>query len=1533
MAGSKMNKKFVLVLGAGVVGVLGLLLGAAYLVLYNTAEELAAMGDKAMASGRYSEAAIYYSKACDREKTNAEYFRKWRESIANQIPDTQVKYQEALQGYRGATRQLAIIQRDSVEAQKEYLDGLAQSILSGPFDRQGLTYLRDEANVFIAYHAGKGPGAWDTLRRYRALANVRMMAQTPDSKSEDWLAAREDLLAAIAADPSDFQAVSTLDGVLLELSDRARAAGRTEEAEQRQREADAVIEAYRAANPDDPVMQLAMLRREFGDQVRAFQARVRAATDAGQTPPDPVEAAREFTRGAVARLDRATEAARAKGPAAVTPELVDMLRALEAAIDPANRLARTRRLIEDALATRTDSLTLLSAKAEIAAQLGEFDEAIRVLQQIIDQPNRRVSLEGARIFGFRDSARFLQALWSIRAHLALETQDPQVVSASLKRAKAFQEAFARSEAQDSIRRMMVDAWMAYVDRDPVTTNRLLTSINRRQPISDSETLVLWAQTALQTNEPGAARERLMRVLDVQPNNINAGLVFGQLCLQLQDYAQAETTFGNILRLQPDNAAAQRGLEIARAGRGAGEIGDPVQQAIMTAIRMQREGAGKPETDGQINLYLTERVEALNYAPQLVRALTTTRLGLGDREGALRIVERALEKYPGDVLLTDIRTTLTSADPTEAQLRIIDSRAEVPELNRRLARYTVLQRAGRSAEARGELDALVRLAPDDENVIEMQFLDALSRRDWDTAGRLADQAGRLNLDKAEGRTFRARLLAVRGDTKAASDLMQQIIEGGGATPEVYRLHGRMLSQMGRHAEALTSFQEALRLRPNDPGAIRDVVTSLVTQGRRDQALVAAREGARFAENDPEFLDLWLRIEAEFGNLPMVITRRERMAAANPKDRANMIELGRLLIRTGELAKARTTIDRLRADGDDLEGAALDASWHWARNDRQGAFRVFDAYVDARADQAQKLQALMDFAQFLYGRRDIEGSLSVLERARSVQNPTVMEADKAIAETHFTHGSLEQAVEVMRRILSANADSEDSAYRKRLVEALMRLGRTDEAERELAPLLASRQPDLVSQLLEADLRVAQGKRPEARVLLDRIITRFPTEAPVFIKRGQLLMREQETYRDALADFGRAIQLNPNSWQAHRLRAALHGRMGNTADALTDLRTALRLNPTDDEMLVSLVTDLLRLGRDQEAEQAAADALAGRPREALVYARVAGLFAQVGRPVIAAKFYEQAFELDANDGVTQSYLDSLLNAEPPNLTKAEEVLRRLGDRVGKNPGFMMALGKVRAAQGQVPQAQRAALDAIRMLDPANGRVMLIWHEDMGRLIPSPPRYIEFLDASIRAGVVPHLNEWLAFFRAEVQSREPSIRETALQTLADLSANSRNPALRQFVHRLRGSLLFQMQRPDEAVEVWTVGVREFPLDGEMNNNLAYLLAKRERFSEALPLAEAAVRAIPESADVVDTLGYVQMRLGRLEDAEQTFRTALVYVRTAQQGLLVGAHLVECLHLRGKTEDARKVIVDLEKVLAADGARIPPDAVAEYQRVKALIK
>ncbi|MDX2131534.1 MAG: tetratricopeptide repeat protein [Planctomycetota bacterium] len=1533
MAGAKVNTKFVFILGAGLVAVLGGLLGAAYLVLYNTAGELVQKGDRAMASQDYREAATYYSKACDREKTNAEYFRKWRSSIAAQTPDTPVKYQEALQGYRGATRQLAVIQRDSVEAQREYLEMLKKGIFAGPFDRQSVSYLRDEAGVFLAFHAGKPAGDWEVLRRYRGLANARLLAQSPDAKPEDWASVREDLEAAIRVDPSDFESVSNLEGTLLELSDRARVAGREDEASSLQQAANAVVTAYQAANPDDPIMQLATLRRDFLNEVRAFQRRSREAVDAGQTPPDPVVAAEQFTNEARGRLDRAMEVCRRLDAKDLTPELMNLMRASEQVVDGAGRFARSKELLTRALEARPDDLEALSGQAEVAAQTGDYDAGIQYLQKIIDQPNRPVSPEGGALFGYRDSARYLQALWALRAYLALDAETPEAQrEASLKRARAFHDVFTKSEAPESVRRMMVDAWLAFVDRDPQTTNRLLTGVNKKTPISDPDTLVLWAQAALQTNEPGAARERLLRVLDIQPNNISAGIVYGQLSLQLQDFAQAETTFSNILRLQPDNQLAQNGLNFARAGRGADDAGSPVQRAILTAVRMQREGVGKPETDGQVNLFLTEQVEKNNHDPLLVRALVTTRLGLGDREGAMKVVRTAMEKHPDSVLLKDIQTTLTSEDPTDAQLTIIASRTDVPELQRRLARHSVFTRAGRADEARAELAELVKLDPDGEQVLELQFLDALARQDWDAASALADKAGKLNTDRAEGRTFRARMLAARGDPRAGADIMQQVIDAGGASPEVFRLHGRLLSAIGRHADALASYQAALRLRPNDAGSIRDVVASLVTQGRRDQALVAARDGAKFAENDPEFLDLWLRIEAEFGNLPMVLTRRERLAAANPRDRENLIELARLQIRTGELEKARTVIDQVRAQGDDLDGASLDASWHWARNDRAGTFRVFDAYVESRSAAPDKLRALLDFAQFLYARQDVPNALGVLEKARAVQDPATLEADKAMAEAYFAQNALEQGVEVMRRILAAKADSPEQSYRKRLVESLIRLKRVDEAETELAPLLA-KDPDLVAQLLEADLRLAQEKPAEARLALDRIVSRFPAEPSVFVKRGQLLMRTPETHRDALADFGKAIQLQPQMWQAFRLRAALHGRMKNSDAALADLREAMRINPTDDEMLVSLVTDLLRLGRDQEAEQAAEDAIAGRPREALVFSRVASLFSQTDRPAIAAKFYEKAFDLDPSDLVSQKLLDSLINTPTPNLAKAEDVLRRIGsERIGKSPGFMMALGKLRAAQGRVPEAQRAALDAVRLLNPENGQIMMVWHEDMQRLITNPTRYTEFLEASIRNGVVPQLNEWLAFFAGEVKSRQPGQQEAALADLARLR-DSKNQALRAYVLRLNGSLLFQAGRVQEAKDVWVIALREFPADPEMNNNLAYVLAKEEKFTEALPLAETAVRGLPNNADIIDTLGYIRMRLNKLTDAELAFRSALSYVRTAQQGVQVGAHLAECLHLLGRTDESRKILTEVDAVLASERANIQPDALAEYERVKKMVE
>ncbi|MHB1591065.1 MAG: tetratricopeptide repeat protein [Sulfuricella sp.] len=87
--------------------------------------------------------------------------------------------------------------------------------------------------------------------------------------------------------------------------------------------------------------------------------------------------------------------------------------------------------------------------------------------------------------------------------------------------------------------------------------------------------------------------------------------------------------------------------------------------------------------------------------------------------------------------------------------------------------------------------------------------------------------------------------------------------------------------------------------------------------------------------------------------------------------------------------------------------------------------------------------------------------------------------------------------------------------------------------------------------------------------------------------------------------------------------------------------------------------------------------------------------------------------------------------------------------------------------------------------------------------------------------------------------------------------------------------------------------------NALGYTLADRsERLDEALQLIEKARELAPDDFFIMDSLGWVQYRMGQLEKAEDTLRRAY----TGQHDPEIAAHLGEVLWARGKHEEAEKI-------------------------------
>lgn len=106
--------------------------------------------------------------------------------------------------------------------------------------------------------------------------------------------------------------------------------------------------------------------------------------------------------------------------------------------------------------------------------------------------------------------------------------------------------------------------------------------------------------------------------------------------------------------------------------------------------------------------------------------------------------------------------------------------------------------------------------------------------------------------------------------------------------------------------------------------------------------------------------------------------------------------------------------------------------------------------------------------------------------------------------------------------------------------------------------------------------------AKFNAERAVALAPGLAEGHTSLGFLRYKFEWRWDDAIAEFERAIALNPNYALAHHWYGELLGILGRNDDAIRELRTAIALNPESLAIQSDLVTPLLAAGRVLEARQ---------------------------------------------------------------------------------------------------------------------------------------------------------------------------------------------------------------------------------------------------------------------------------------------------------------------------------------------------------------
>ena len=525
----------------------------------------------------------------------------------------------------------------------------------------------------------------------------------------------------------------------------------------------------------------------------------------------------------------------------------------------------------------------------------------------------------------------------------------------------------------------------------------------------------------------------------------------------------------------------------------------------------------------------------------------------------------------------------------------------------------------------------------------------------------------------------------------------------------------------------------------------------------------------------------------------------------------------------------------------------------------------------------------------------GDSEPLQQPSIQVNPAALEADAyadaaydlVVAEIALNQGNIELAIE---RYVALARSQENPAIAERAVRVAV-YGQNLEAAAEAAQRWIILEPGRVeARQVIAAIYIRQDKVDEAFNFIVSLIDSSELEdALLFPSLLGILAREKNT-ETVLAVSRRIANKYPNRAYPQHMHGMLATQNGLSEEALEYLDRSLVLEEIKG-VHAARARVLLRLGRSSEAVVSLHKAVESKPDNQslrLTYARLLVDIKEYDKARVEFEILHQA----APDDAELLYTLGLLSLESQRLDDAEKymmALIRLNEREGEAQYYMgriyenrkqydiaidwyqqvhigdfqfdarLRIADMLGQSGQIVEALEH-LDAMLDGSQSNGSLVRIYVAK-GELLRIARRYEDSMAVFNTALEIVPGNSDLLYSRALVAERLGKID----QLEADL----------KFILKTE---------PDNAHAL---------------NALGFTLADQtDRYEEAHAYLKRAIEIMPDDPAIIDSLGWVNYRLGNHDEAIRLLRMALSRFDDAE----IAAHLGEVLWVVGEQEEARGI-------------------------------
>jgi putative PEP-CTERM system TPR-repeat lipoprotein len=787
---------------------------------------------------------------------------------------------------------------------------------------------------------------------------------------------------------------------------------------------------------------------------------------------------------------------------------------------------------------------------------------------------------------------------------------------------------------------------------------------------DPATELAAAKANIAARQYGEATIRLSNVVQVEPDNVEARRMRGELALLTGEYAAAagELERARELGAPVDSLAVNLADAWTAVGRHdqALSLLDSVAAAhvsdapywIVRAEALLRAGR---ISEAELALDSAGRAGGLGVRGRIARA--TAAFVRDDIAGAEEILRRALEDSPNDPAVLTARANLLARSG-----RLSDAAAD-------LSRAAALYRA--DSLLTRELTALVALA---QVQLALNDLDAAEA----TAAQLVERAPQAPLTAY----FQGLVEYRRGRFDQAADIIQPLVSASPDTPQFRSVLGAIHLARGELGQAEQQFLSVLANSPNDPAAVKLLAETRLRQQRPEAALSALRSVEAAAAEDPQIGLLSGVANLLSGNTEQGLLYLQQAAALDPTNELLKLQLARAYLVAGRSADASALLQGAFSTGTaGLEAAML----RLLADIRQGGDGAGGAAAqDLLENFPDEPRALTAAAMYFQLRGDNGRARELFDRAAERETDGAV-ARMFVAAALVQDGRREDAEQLLRRVIEEQPENGQAL--NALAELALARGALDEGAELLAR--AADHSDTVSpRLALVQLQIRRGNLSAAKEQLGLAATAAPDSPEVTAVSGVLALAEGRA-EDAVALLAKAEAALPNRLGVTLTLARAQIASGKPDAARTTVQRVLSAAPRSLPLRLMLGEAELRLGNAEEASSIAAQLKADYPAQSGGYILEADAQIATRRYNVAADTLAAAFDRDP----TWPVLTRLLEARQL-AGQSAEAMSAIQQWVASNPQHVP--GKL-AQAGLLQNANRdvealSTYEAVIAIDDSN-------------------------------------------------------------------------------------------------------------------------------------------------------------------------------------------------------------------------------------------